>query len=349
MLRSFIEGRERRWHRRDSNRIPRSFAWGIEHLNLTNGSDPRATLEDFAANAVVNSEDFYAHVPTEDYQFDGYTLQFPSSVTTSHDVNNTVWGRFFPAPGPLAVIVLPQWNAQWGSHIGLCRILQRFGITALRLSLPYHDHRRPRELERAEPLVGPNVGQTIATTRQAVLDVRRAADWLSNRGYKRLGVLGTSIGSCIGFLAMAHDPRLRYNAFIHVSSYFADVVWEGLSTEHVRESLESEVLLEELRKLWAPISPYPFIPRLRGAERPMLVLAGRYDLSFPFHLTRKSLEEFDRHEVPYERILLPCGHYTMALSPFREIVGFQIVKFFRRYRGTQTNGRVNVEDQGITR
>jgi hypothetical protein len=332
MLRNYIEGRERRWHQRDSNRFPRPFEWGIEHLNLKNGTDPRAALETFAAEAVQGSERFYAYSPTEDYQFDGYTLQFPSSVETPHLVNNTVRGRFFPAAGPLAVIVLPQWNAQRGSHIGLCRILQRFGISALRLSLPYHDDRRPLELERAEPLVGPNVGQTIATTRQAVLDVRRAADWLANRGYTRLGVLGTSIGSCIGFLAMAHDARLQYNAFIHVSSYFADVVWEGLSTSHVRESLESTIRLEELRRFWAPISPYPFIQRLSDSQTPMLVLSGRYDLSFPFHLTRQSFEEFDRHRVPYERVLLPCGHYTMALSPFREIVGFQIVKFFRRYR-----------------
>ena len=334
MLRNYIERRERHWHQRDSNRVSRPFEWGIEHLNLKNGSDPRMALEKYASEAVHNSEGFYAYSHTEDYQFDGYTLQFPSSVRTPHSVNNIVWGRLFPAAGPLAVIVLPQWNAQWGSHIGLCRILQRFGITALRLSLPYHDHRRPAELERAEPLVGPNVGQTMATTRQAVLDVRRAADWLSIRGYSRLGVLGTSIGSCIGFLAAAHDPRLQYNAFIHVSSYFADVVWEGLSTGHVRQSLESSVQLEQLRRLWAPISPYPFIDRLSNSETPMLVLSGRYDLSFPFHLTQKSFEEFDRHGVRYERVLLPCGHYTMALSPFREIVGFQVVKFFRRYRGS---------------
>ena len=333
MLRNYIEGRERRWHKRDSNRFPRPFEWGIEHLNLGNGTDPGAALEGFAAEAVRDSETFYSHTPTEDYEFDGQTLRFPSPVKTPHDVNNTVWGRFFPTEGPLALIVLPQWNAQWASHVGLCRILQRFGITTLRMSLPYHDHRRPKELERAEPLIGPNVGQTMATTRQAVLEVRRAADWLEERGYTRLGVLGTSIGSCIGFLAMAHDPRLQYNGFIHISCYFADVVWEGISTSHVRVSLESAIGLEQLRRLWEPISPYPFISRLSGAQRPMLVLSGRYDLSFPFHLTKRSFEEFDRHRVPYERVLLPCGHYTMALFPFREIVGFQIVKFFRRYRG----------------
>ena len=47
------------------------------------------------------------------------------------------------------MVVLPQWNADAGGHVGLCQLLNRFGISALRLSLPYHDRRMPRELTRA--------------------------------------------------------------------------------------------------------------------------------------------------------------------------------------------------------
>jgi dienelactone hydrolase len=332
MLRKHIEGRERKWHNRDTNRHARPFEWGIEHLGLKNGSDPKVALGRYADDAIANSEQFFKPDPNSDFTFDGYNLSFPSPVRSAHPVNNTVRARFFGAEGPLAVIVLPQWNAQPHSHLGLCRILQRFGVAALRMSLPYHDDRRPDHLERAEYLVGPNIGQTIASNRQAVLEVRRAADWLETRGYTRLGVLGTSIGSCIGFMAMAHDPRLEYNAYIHVSSLFADVVWNGLSTSHIRRSLESTVNLEELRRFWAPISPYPFIHRLTGSRCPLLFLTGKYDLSFPFELSQLAFTEFDRFDVKHERVILPCGHYTMAMFPFREIVGFQVVKFYRRYR-----------------
>jgi pimeloyl-ACP methyl ester carboxylesterase len=200
------------------------------------------------------------------------------------------------------------------------------------MSLPYHDARRPDHMERAEGLVAANIGQTLATNRQAIMEVRLAADWLEGRGYSRLGVLGTSIGSCIGFLAMAHDPRLKYNAFIHVSSMFADVVWRGLSTSHVRQTLESRLGLEELRRLWAPISPTPFIPRLRGSRNPMLVIAGKYDLTFPYELSLQTMGELQDHDIGFERMILPCGHYTMAMFPFREIVGFSVVRFFRRHR-----------------
>jgi hypothetical protein len=332
MLRRHIEGRERRWHNRDTNRHPRPFEWGIEHLDLGNGSEPKTALDRYVKEAIADSDRYFTPEPTSQYEFDGYNLSFPSPVETPYEVNNVVRARFFDAGGPLAVIVLPQWNAQPGSHLGLCRILQRFGVSALRMSLPYHDDRRPDHLERAEYLIGPNIGQTIASNRQAVLEVRRAADWLEARGHTRLGVLGTSIGSCIGFLAMAHDPRLEYNAFIHVSSMFSDVVWKGLSTSHFRETLESAVSLEELRRFWAPISPAPFMPRIEGSRRPMLFLAGKYDLTFPFDLTQQAFSEMERCDIRHERLILPCGHYTMAMAPFREVVGFSVVKFFRRYR-----------------
>ena len=333
MLRTHIEGRERRWHERDTNRFVRPFEWGLDHLGLANESDSLSVLSSFADDAITNSQDFYASPETQHYVLKDSVLSFPSALETPYPVNNTVWGRYFPADSRSAVILLPQWNAQPDSHMGLARLLQRMGVSALRLSLPYHDRRRPQELERAEYLIGPNLGRTIAATRQAVLDVRRAADWLEGRGYTRLGILGTSIGSCVGFLTMAHDPRFRAAAFIHVSSHFADVVWHGLSTEHVRKSLEEGgVTLDDLRRVWSPISPYPFIHRLAHNRPEMLVLSGEYDLSFPFDLTQISFDEFERHNLPHERVVLPCGHYTMAHFPFNMIAGFRIGKFFRRFR-----------------
>lgn len=332
MLRSHIEQRERRWHERDANRYTRPFEWGLDHLNLPSGPDPLETLIAYSSNATARSDEFYSSSPSDDFVLENGVLRFPSAVETPEPANNVVWGRYFAGGGRTAVLVLPQWNAQPDSHYGLSRLLQRMGVSTLRLSLPYHDRRRPDHLERAEYLVGPNLGRTIASTRQAVLDVRRAADWLERQGYERLGILGTSIGSCVGFLAMAHDPRFRSTAFIHVSSHFADVVWEGLSTGHVREALEPVIGLEDLRRVWAPISPYPFIARLGSSPPAILVLSGKYDLSFPFHLTELSLEAFEHHGIPHERVILPCGHYTMAHFPFNAVAGFRIAKFFRRLR-----------------
>jgi hypothetical protein len=333
MLRRFIENRERAHHSRDNNRRTLPFEWGLEHLGLPPANDPESSLREYAARALGDSDAFYGYEPTQRYEFDGHLLKFPSYVQTPYESNNTVYGRFFDAGKNLAVVVLPQWNCKWEGQVGLCRMLQHAGISALRISMPYHHQRKPAEIERSEYLVSPNVGRTLAASRQAVTDARRAADWLFERGHRKVGLVGTSIGSCIAFLTFAHDARFSNAVFIHASSYYADVVWNGLSTSHVRKALENAIDLATLRQLWEPISPLPFIKRLgRGARRPMLMLSGRYDLTFPAHLTRQGHDEFERWSVPVRKEWLSCGHYTMGKFPFHVIAGLKIRSFLIQQR-----------------
>ena len=91
----------------------------------------------------------------------------------------------------------------------------------------------------------------------------RGARWRGWRlqGYERIGILGTSLGSCLAMLTAAHEPRIRAQALNHVSPWFADVVWRGLSTRHVREALDGNVDLDELRELWRPINPWSYLDR----------------------------------------------------------------------------------------
>lgn len=330
MLRSFIHQRERAHHARDNNRKVLPFEWGLNHLGLAGQPDPQSALAAFANAAVADSDSFYACEPTSAYDYDGHVLRYPSYVETPYPENNTVVARYLEAPKDLAMVVLPQWNCKWDGQMGLCRMLQHAGIAALRLSMPYHHQRKPAELDRSEYLVSPNLGRTIAAARQAVADARRAADWLFEQGYRRVGVIGTSIGSCIAFLTFVHDPRFCAGVFIHVSSYYADVVWNGLSTAHVRKAFDGQLGLEALRQLWLPISPQPYVRKLAGDSRPMLTLSGKYDLTFPAELTRQAYAEFDQHAVPARRRWLPCGHYTMGKFPFSVVAGLSIRGFLKK-------------------
>lgn len=334
MLRRFIESRERAHHAQDSNRRSLPFEWGLEHVGLPATPDPRSALLAYSQEAVADSDAFYSYTPTSQYEFDGHVLRFPSYVVTPYEANNTVYGRYFEAAGKgLAVVVLPQWNCKWDGQVGLCRMLQQAGISALRLSMPYHHERKPKEIERSEYLVSPNVGRTLAASQQAVTDARRAADWLFERGHRNVGLIGTSIGSCMAFLTFVHDARFSTGVFIHVSSYYADVVWQGLSTSHVKRTLEAAIDLDTLRMLWKPISPLPFIQRLKGNKRPMLMLSGRYDLTFPENLTQQGYDEFERLSIPVRKDWLPCGHYTMGKFPFHAIAGLKIRSFLVRQKG----------------
>jgi dienelactone hydrolase len=337
-----MHAREHHYATRDTNRIVRPFEWGAEFIREhVNGDDPRRLFREHAESVMEHSEEFYRLPPITDYHLAGEHLTWTSAVHTPSPVNNTVHARFFPATEKgkkrekrrPAVVLLPQWNAQPESHVDLCRVLNRLGISALRLTLPYHEARRPAELERADYLVSSNVGRTIQSLRQAVLDTRAAVNWLiEHEGYNRIGILGTSIGSCTAFLAFAHEERIDVGVFNHVSGYVADVVWHGISTKHVRAGVEGEVTLEELREYWRPISPMPFIPRLlKMKERPIRFITARYDLTFPIDLSREVIAEARGHGIPLDVAWLPCGHYTMGETPWKYLDGWKIASFLRKH------------------
>jgi len=332
--------RERQHAARDTNRIVRPFEWGASFIKgEVNGTDPRQLFLQHSREVLEQSHEFYALAPVSDYRLEGETLTWTSSIDTPSPENNTAYARFFPAPAkkklekPRAVVILPQWNAQRESHVDLCRVLNRLGISALRLTLPYHEARRPVELERADYLVSPNIGRTLQSVRQAVLDARAAVRFLKeHERYSRVGIMGTSIGSCTSFLTFAHDEEIDVGVFNHVSGYFADVVWRGLSTAHVREGFGDAVTLEELREYWLPISPIPFIKRLKKMrERPMRFIAARYDLTFPVDLSRDVIAEARGQGIPLDVAWLPCGHYTSGERPWIYLDGWKIASFFRKH------------------
>jgi dienelactone hydrolase len=268
---------------------------------------------------------------------EGDSLTWKSAVETPSAENNLAHARYFPVKpkngvrSRKAVVVLPQWNAQPESHVEACRIFNMIGMAALRLTLPYHLQRKPPELERADHLVSTNIGRTIQSMRQAVLDTRAAVRWLKNEGFEQIGILGTSVGSCIAFLAFAHEPDLKAGAFNHVSGYVADVVWHGLSTAHVRAGFADHVTLDELRRYWSPISPLPFMPRLKNmGHRPIRFIVARYDLTFPIDLSHAAIAEARRNNLPLDVVWLPCGHYTTGELPWKAIDAWKIATFFRK-------------------
>jgi dienelactone hydrolase len=334
---------------RDDRKV-RPFEWGedwIDELSAINAqltAEPHHRVSQWVDAIMRDTDAFYTPEPAR-YTFtkapdivrtsgEEGVLTFTSGFPTPHPENNTVVCRYF-APNPIkkakagsprrAVVVLAQWNSDPDGHIGLCKILQRLGIASLRLSLPYHDARMPPELTRADYIVSSNIVRTLQVCRQAVRDVRLALWWLRDQGYARLGLLGTSLGSCLSYLTTAHEPLVRAQALNHVSPFFGDVVWRGLSTEHVREGLEGHVDIDQLRDLWRPISPWSFIERLR--DRRTLMVYAKYDLTFPVDLSLKLIEELRKRGIPLEVAVLPCGHYSTGVAPFKYLDGWYLGKF----------------------
>jgi dienelactone hydrolase len=341
MIAKFFHAWERRLASVTKDRVVRPFEWGLDWIEANGHSreaPPETILLDWASHALSDSQKFFDTPDTSDYTFKPQTggatgaLSFPSPMRTPHPENNTVHALYFRSAqatkGRRAVVVLPQWNADPSGHVGLCHLLNRFGLSALRLTLPYHDARRPQELNRADYIVSSNVGRTMQVCRQAVMDTRRAVAWLHKQGYDRIGILGTSLGSCLSLLTAAHEPLIRAQALNHISPYFADVVWRGLSTQHVRTGLDGHVDLDTLRTMWLPISPQMYLDRVK--DKKTLLVYAKYDLTFPVDLSQNLIREFEQRSIPHEIVILPCGHYSTGIGPFKYLDGFVLARFLDR-------------------
>ncbi len=320
-----------------TNRVVREFDWGLDWTEgwpaalrvPRNGQEPSEYLHLLNEMAVADSDEFFGYETPRDFQMSRDLLRFTSAVKTRYPENNTAYAQWFPAPnrGGRAVIVLPHWNAKVHEHVGLCKGLQFLGLSALRVSLPYHDRRMPGELERADYAVSSNVARTVDATRQAVIDIRSSVDWLEQQGYNRIGLVGTSLGSAYAFLASAHDERIRTNVFNMFSLYFADAVWTGLTTKHIRDAIEGEIPLDGLRAAWKAISPLSFMDRYARFEKKSQFIYSTYDTTFLPKYSKMMLEEIRLRELDHDVVVMPCGHYTMGKSPFRYVAGYHIASF----------------------
>ncbi len=337
MYKRWMHNRERHFAMLNDNRLVRPFEWGTEFLpeSVRNYA---TSFEQFQANTneVFKDTDAYYGLPKDidySYRTDSQELLWQSTIETPSLENNTARARMFPytKDKKAAVLVLPHWNAQSGSYFNLCETFARFGVSSLRLTLPYHEERMPAELERADYLVSPNVGRSLESMRQAVLDTRAAIRWLNSEGFEKVGIVGTSIGSCVAFLAFVHDSTVHSAVFNHVSGYVADVVWRGLSTYHVREGMGDDITLDELRECWLPISPLAYIDRLAQQEpRSQRYIYTLYDLSFPIDLSLDTMEALRMHDIAHDETRIPCGHYTLGEKPWVYLDGYKIVSYLRR-------------------
>lgn len=336
----WIDNWERKLATRDTNRVVRPFEWGLDWLGRlefprmpehVNGN-AREALDRFAGDALTDSERFFSYRTPVDYRLSGSHLTFTSPVETPYAENNTVHAEWFPARrGPRrAVLVLPQWNADAEGHVGLAKLLNRFGASALRMSMAYHAERMPPELERADYAVSNNVGRTIHASRQSVIDARACLDWLVAQGFERIAILGTSLGSCVAFIAAAHDSRIKLGIFNHVSMYFSDVVWTGLATQHVRKGFTSEVSQDDLRRYWSMISPASYLGRLESRQMNSLLIWARHDTSFLPVYSKQVLRAFREMRLPHQVYTLPCAHYTTGRMPFALMDGLAMCRFAAR-------------------
>jgi dienelactone hydrolase len=262
---------------------------------------------------------------------DGW-IRFKSSVSTGCDENDLVWAKVTEArSSDRALVVFHHWNASTRSP-KLASFFSRRGITVVEMALPYHFERRRPSSGYADHMLSPNLGRTIQSVRQAVLDGRKLIRALKNEGYQDISVLGMSLGSWVAGLIAAHDPAVRRAALLLSAGSLADMVWTGRATRHIRASLEADVGLADLRRAWAPLNLENYADKLARTDLDLqFVFATRDTVVLP-ELSRQLVAKLKTAGVAPGNLELNCGHYSLSLPPYAIRAGLSISRLLSRSR-----------------
>ncbi len=241
-----------------------------------------------------------------------YSLSFPSAVSTSYEENNTVHLKVFmpaDAKGPIPVVlVLHYWGASdLRPERALAQELNRRGIAAALITLPYHLERTPKGRRSGDMAIEPDPERLKLTTLQSVWDTRRALDFLTSRPEfdpGRIGISGTSLGALIASLTFGIDSRVASATFLLGGADFAHILWNSSRVVQQRELLRRRGFTEaKLREALAPIEPLTYLKKRDGGTS--FVVGARYDTVVPQQSTQNLIDALENPKV----LWLDTGHY----------------------------------------
>ena len=169
---------------------PRPIASSGRSNGAPTGSTTRATtarrratrdrLERWAAAMLAESDRFFALKPCSEYELCGGSADVPerrphAPSREQHSSRARSSRATSPKGRRRAVVVLPQWNADAEGHVGLCQLLNRFGLSALRLTpalsrRPQAGGTAPRRLHRQRQHRPDGAGVPAGGARRAARD-----------------------------------------------------------------------------------------------------------------------------------------------------------------------------------
>jgi len=245
-----------------------------------------------------------------------YESAFPSALQTDYLENNTVHLRtFLPATGkgPFPVVlVLHYWGAtDLNLETSLARNLNRRGIAAVLMVLPYHLSRTPAGMRSGQLAIRPDANAMIETMRQSVFDVRRTLDFIESRkefDSTKIGLAGTSLGAIVSSLAFALDDRIQASSYMLGGIDLAHILWNSSRVVREREAMRRKGYTEEsLRLALTEIEPTLYLKK--DDPRSSFVIGGRYDSVVPSQDTQKLIDGLNEPK----QLWIDTGHFGGAL------------------------------------
>lgn len=254
-------------------------------------------------------------------------VKFPSSLTTDVVDNNTVHATITES-GSLekALVVFHHWNAV-KKNASLAKFLSKRGITVVEISMPYHFERSRPNSGHADYILSSNVGRTLQSMKQAVIDGKKLVSWLKAEGYGEVSVLGLSLGSWVGGLVAAHDENVSKASLFLTGDSLADMVWSGVATQKIRESFGDEIDLASLRDIWSPLDLGNYAAKFSRANFDLQIISAKRDKVVLPELSKRLIDRLHDAGSNPEVLQFNCGHYSLGKPPFIISAGMNLKRF----------------------
>ncbi len=226
------------------------------------------------------------------------------------------------------VIIVPHLNSGPQDYRSMAKILNYSGRSAVRYVLPFHQGATTDRRHETDQLVSASLGTSIAGVRQAVVEVTALADHFRGRGYRRIHLVGVSVGCCISTITAAVTGKFDTLSLLLMADDYSSVVWRGRATPHLRTELEGKISFPELQAAWDLLHPYRHASLLAAHQTPVLMITGDRDTVMPPDLAANVAAHFADSGVRLDWKRYPCGHYTFGLPPFSIPALRRVIKSF---------------------
>ncbi|RWD31041.1 MAG: dienelactone hydrolase-related enzyme [Mesorhizobium sp.] len=330
MLHSWLDQwDERRARRGEEGKKASDFVLDAERAFP--GAKKAASLEEFCvlADSALADPAFFDEPSGSGRGFEreeGW-LRFPSGISTDIEANNVVWAKITES-GSLdrALVVFHHWNAS-ARNRQIANFFSLLGVTVVEIAMPYHFERSRPGSVYADYMLSPNLGRTIQSVRQAVWDGRKLIRWLKSEGYREISVLGMSLGSWVAGLIAAHDPAVSKASLFLTAGSLADMVWTGRATRSIRDSLEPEIELTDLRRAWGPLNLENYAHNLARSDLELHVVLAKRDKVILPKLSESFMQRLKEAGARSNILELNCGHYSLAMPPYILFAGLSLKRF----------------------
>ncbi|MEF3305471.1 alpha/beta hydrolase [Paenibacillus sp. GYB003] len=268
-------------------------------------------------------DDFYDAGATPNIAFDlhrradGYNagmFAYRSLMPSGDPSNDTMSGEAFVHPDEAAPNVIFVHGWRMSSLDRIKRMFQRrltdeLGWNSYYLTLPYHFRRKPeRSLYSGEYMISADIGRTIRSVRQAVVDLRALIRWMKTNKRGPVVVIGVSLGGFVTNLTATVEPDIDAMVSIFYANRLSYSIWNTIPGKHIKADLEHHgMTYASLARSWKITEPSAALPKM--SKDRILLLSAKHDLYVHREDADLLWESWDRPK----RYVYNCGHAGIVL------------------------------------